>query len=133
MGAYTTFTLSDLKVSYDKDTEVNDPIAQAILKIKNTGSLTGSEVLQLYTSAPNSPTQRPVRELHGFEKVFLQSGEEKEVEIAIDNYARSFWDESEGKWCSKMGDYGVVVWTGGEGSEGDKVRVKTGLRVEKTV
>jgi beta-glucosidase len=131
--SYTTFALSDLKVTYDKHTRVNDPIARAILKIQNTGSLPGSEILQLYISAPNSPTQRPLKELHGFEKVFLQPGEGKEVEIAIDNYATSFWDESEGKWCSEMGDYVVVVQTGGESVKGGVVRLETGLRVEKTV
>jgi len=131
--SYTTFVLSGLKVIYDKRTEVNDPIARAILKIKNTGSLPGTEILQLYISAPNSSTQRPVKELHGFEKVSLQPGEEKEVEIRIDNYATSFWDGSEGKWCSEMGDYVVVVQTGGESGKGDVVRLETGLRVEKTV
>jgi beta-glucosidase len=131
--SYTTFVLSGLKVTYNKRTEVNDPIARVILKIKNTGSLPGTEILQLYISAPNSPTQRPVKELYGFEKVSLQPGEEKEVEIGIDKYATSFWDESEGKWCSEMGDYVVVVQTGGESGKGDVVRLEAGLRVEKTV
>lgn len=81
----------------------------ATLKVKNTGSSAGAEILQLYVSAPKSPTQRPVKELHGFEKVYLQPGEEKEVQIKIDEYATSFWDESEGKWCSEKGEYKVIV------------------------
>jgi beta-glucosidase len=75
------------------------------------GSRPGAEVLQLYVSAPNSPTQRPVKELQGFEKVFLQPGEEKTAQIKIDKYATSFWDESEGKWCSEKGEYKVIVGT----------------------
>lgn len=67
----------------------------------------------MYVSVPDSTTQRPIKELHGFEKVFLQPGEEKAVEIAIDIYATSFWAESEEKWCSEKGTYEVIVATSG--------------------
>lgn len=85
--------------------------------MKNTGSHAGAEVLQLYISAPNSATQRPVKELHGFEKVFLQPDEEREVRITIDEYATSFWDENESKWCSEKGEYGVTIGTSSVDSE----------------
>lgn len=81
----------------------------AIVKIKNTSSVPGAQVLQLYISAPNSPTHRPVKELHGFEKVYLEAGEEKEVQIPIDQYATSFWDEIESMWKSERGIYDVLV------------------------
>jgi beta-glucosidase len=83
----------------------------AIVKIKNTGRVAGAQVLQLYISAPNSPTQRPAKELHGFEKVYLEAGEEKEVQIPIDQYATSFWDEIESMWKSEKGTYDVLVGT----------------------
>ena len=97
--SYTTFALSNLSVANRVVT----------FKVKNTGSSAGAEILQLYVSAPNSPTQRPVKELHGFEKAYLQAYEEREVRIKIDEYATSFWDESEGKWCSEKGEYKVIV------------------------
>jgi len=97
--------------------------------VKNAGSVPGSEILQLYISAPNSPTQRPVKELHGFEKVFLEAGEEKIVEIAIDKYATSLWDESEEKWCSEKGKYKVIVATN---SAVDAAKAEGELEVEKT-
>jgi beta-glucosidase len=81
----------------------------AIVKIKNTSSVAGAQVLQLYISAPESPTLRPAKELHGFEKVFLEAGEEKEVHIPIDQYATSFWDEIESMWKSEKGTYDVMV------------------------
>jgi beta-glucosidase len=83
----------------------------ATVTIKNTGPVAGAQVLQLYISAPSSPTPRPLRELHGFEKVFLQPGEEKEVNITIDRYATSFWDESESQWKSEEGVYEVLIAT----------------------
>lgn len=65
----------------------------------------------MYIGAPNSETQRPKKELHGFEKVFLEPGEEKKVTINVDPYAMSFWDESENKWCVEAGEYEVLVAT----------------------
>lgn len=83
----------------------------AVVKVKNTGSVAGAQILQLYISAPNSPTARPTKELHGFEKVFLQPGEEKEVNIPVDRYATSFWDEIESMWKSEEGVYDVLIGT----------------------
>ena len=116
--SYTTFDLSNLTISD----------WTASITVKNTGSRPGAIIVQLYVSAPNSPTQRPLKELHGFEKVFLQSGEEKVVQINIDEYATSFWDESEGKWCSEKGNYKIIVGT----SAADSKSLEGPLVVEKT-
>ncbi|KAJ5825627.1 hypothetical protein N7474_002765 [Penicillium riverlandense] len=95
--SYTTFTLSPtVTVSPEKFVPDNPPVAT--VRIKNAGDMAGAQVLQLYVSAPDSTTPRPEKELHGFEKVFLQPGEEKTVDIALDKYATSFWDEIEGMW-----------------------------------
>ena len=83
----------------------------AIVKVKNTGRVAGAQVFQLYISAPNSSTQRPLKELHGFEKVFLQPGQEKEAHILVDRYATSFWDEIESMWKSEEGVYDVLIGT----------------------
>ncbi|KAH8819162.1 putative beta-glucosidase [Xylogone sp. PMI_703] len=123
--SYTTFSLSSLIVTTDPKTNTYT----ARLKVKNTGSHAGSEVLQLYISAPNSPTQRPKKELHGFEKVFLKPAEEKWVDVAIDKYAMSFWDEIENKWCREEGVYNVIVATS---SAADAVKVEAELAVPKT-
>lgn len=64
--------------------------------------------------APNSPTPRPQKELQGFEKVFLQPGEEKAVHIKLDKYATSFWDEIEEMWKSEAGVYEVLIGTSSE-------------------
>ena len=79
--------------------------------LRNTGQRAGAQILQLYISAPNSPTPRPTKELHGFEKVFLEPGEDKEVNISIDKYATSFWDEIENMWKREKGDYEILVGT----------------------
>lgn len=83
-----------------------------IVTVTNTGRVAGTEVIQAYISAPNSPTHRPVVKLHGFEKVYLQPGEVREVEVAIYSYAGSFWDEAESRWKMEAGTYEVKVGTG---------------------
>jgi beta-glucosidase len=50
-----------------------------------------------------------LRELHGFQKVFLQAGEESEVHMMVDKYATSLWDEVESMWKSEEGTYEVLV------------------------
>jgi beta-glucosidase len=123
--SYTTFSTKDLVLT-------QLPKATASVTVKNTGSVAGAQVLQLYVSAPNSETQRPVKELHGFEKVFLQPGEEKRVTIKVDPYAMSFWDESEEMWCVEEGEYRVLVdTTSREGLKGTQA-LKGYLKVETT-
>jgi hypothetical protein len=126
--SYTTFELSDLEIGKgelsSKDTTPPSPPTVTVM-IQNTGKVAGAEVLQLYVTAP-SPLpnytlqeghvrmeHRPVKELHGFEKVFLQPGEQKRVQIKIDAYAGSYWDEIEDGWKLEAGVYGIVV--GGNG------------------
>ncbi|KAM6478097.1 glycoside hydrolase family 3 protein [Trichoderma sp. SZMC 28011] len=107
--SYATFALSDPVVKTVPETFRPNQPSVAIVRLKNTSKVAGAQVLQLYISAPNSPTQRPTKELQGFEKVYLEAGEEKEVHIPIDKYATSFWDEIENKFKSEEGTYEVLV------------------------
>lgn len=88
-----------------------DNPAVATVRIRNTGNVAGAQILQLYISSPESLTPRPSKELQGFEKVQLQARQEKTVEIKIDRYATSFWDEIEEMWKSEKGTYEVLIGT----------------------
>jgi beta-glucosidase len=109
--SYTTFELSSPKVTVHPNVFEPEHVNIATVKIKNTGTVAGAQILQLYISAPSSPTPRPVKELHGFEKVFLEPGQEETVRITIDKYATSFWDEIENMWKSEEGIYDVLIGT----------------------
>ncbi|KAJ5286052.1 Glycoside hydrolase superfamily [Penicillium chrysogenum] len=100
--SYTTFDVSP-NVTVAPEIFNMDVPTVATVQIKNTGKLAGAQILQLYISAPDSSTPRPSKELHGFEKVFVQPGEEKTVNIQLDRYATSFWDEIEDMWKSEQG------------------------------
>jgi len=85
--------------------------AAVTVEIANTGEYDGSVVLQVYISPIGSSIKRPVKELHGFDKITLTAGVKKEVQVAIDAYAGSFWDESESRWVVEAGEYQVLVGT----------------------
>ena len=123
--SYTTFSFSDLAVS------VAEGKLSASLKIKNTGSIKGSEVAQLYVQPKQaSRINRPVKELRGFVKVELDAGETKTVTITeLEKYAAAYWDEERDQWCVEAGEYEVVV--SDSSKVGDKT-VRGTFKVEET-
>lgn len=86
--SYTEFTISPVVLSKNK-MQVNDTII-AKSKIKNTGYLAGTEVVQLYIRDHFGSVVRPVKELKDIRKVYLQPGEETEVAFEITNEMLSF-------------------------------------------
>ena len=93
-----------------------EPIT-ASLTVTNTGPVAGAEIVQLWVLPAASATtiNRPVRELKGFVKVFLQPGESKRTDISVDKkVATSWWDEQRGAWASEKGRYEVLVTGTGE-------------------
>ena len=122
--SYTSFSRRDLTISTTPEqptlkntkAEVEEPIT-ASLTVTNTGPVAGAEIVQLWILPPVSATtiNRPVRELKGFAKVFLQPGESKRTDISVDKkVATSWWDEQRGAWASEKGKYEVLVTGTGE-------------------
>lgn len=94
--SYTSFTYSDLKSAG----------STVSVTVTNTGSLAGAEVVQLYLRPPQDGVYRPVRELKGFQKVFLQPGEAKAISFALDERAFAIWQDG---WVIPSGTYSVEV------------------------
>ena len=94
--SYTAFTYSNLVVS---DNTVS-------VTVKNTGMLAGAEVVQLYIGAPQDGVHRPVRELKGFQKVFLQPGESRTVMFPLTDRSFALWQEG---WKVPTGQYTVSI------------------------
>jgi beta-glucosidase len=106
--SYTNFDLSGLSIIADPHTDQ----LKATLAIQNTGSIPGAEVVQVYVSQRRPSIKRPPKELKGFEKVFLEPGEAKRVEIVISlKYATSFWDEGRDAWVMEQDAHEVLVGT----------------------
>ncbi|PVH81577.1 glycoside hydrolase family 3 protein [Cadophora sp. DSE1049] len=103
--SYTTFSISSPKVK----SKTEDTLSVLTI-VKNTGSIPGSEVVQIYVAHSSPRINRPKRELKGFKKVFLAPGEERGVELQLNlKAATSFWDEYNEEWCSQKGKYNVFV------------------------
>ena len=94
--SYTEFAYSNLAV--DGDT--------VSVAIKNNGSFAGAEVVQLYMHAPQDGLHRPLRELKGFRKVFLQPGESRTVTFPLTDRSFAVWQDG---WKVPGGTYTVCV------------------------
>ena len=97
--SYTSFEYSDLKVS---DNSVS-------FSVKNTGERAGAEVAQLYLSAKTGGMFRPAKELKGFKRVELEPGEEKTVEIELNNRSFAVWNTVTGGWTIEPGKYSILI------------------------
>ena len=107
--SYTTFEISNLRA--DKREMTADGKLTITADVKNTGSVAGAEVLQLYISDTKSSQPRPVKELKGFKKVSLAPGETQQVDFTIDRSALSFYNEQTGEWTAEPGEFVAIVNT----------------------
>ena len=74
----------------------------------NTGRISGKEVVQLYIRDMVGSITRPVKELKGFQKVYLQPGETKTVSIEITPESLAFWDVNM-KYTVEPGEFEIMV------------------------
>jgi beta-glucosidase len=109
--SYTTFSFANLQVPATAASGSTVPVS---FDVKNTGSVAGAEVAQLYVSDPSAKAKRPERELKGFEKVRLAPGETKRVTLNLDARAFSYWDSAAHKWTIDPGKFVIHV---GDSSE----------------
>jgi beta-glucosidase len=104
--SYTQFTLSDLKLDRKSLTE-NDNL-KVSCTVKNTGNYAGEEVVQLYLRDEFASVTRPVKELKGFEKVYLKAGESKAVSFTVNKEMLSFYDQKM-HWGTEPGTFRLMI------------------------
>ena len=95
--SYTDFAYSKMNVVKEGD------IYKVYVDVKNIGSVDGSAVVELFVQAPQTEVVKPVRELRGFEKVYLEAGEKKTVcvDVPVDNLKYYIG----GEWVLENGKY----------------------------
>lgn len=117
--SYTTFEYSDIAVAGGgKEFTIT-------FKVKNTGKVAGAEVAQVYVSDDKCSVVRPVKELKGFEKVYLKPGETKTISVKLDQEAFRFYDLFTHDFVVEPGSFTVSV-----GSSSADIRLTTTLVVE---
>lgn len=123
--SYTTFAYSDLQL--DKKEMSDKEHVEVSVKVKNTGKCAGKTVVQLYVGAPETEVVRPVRELRGFEKIFLEAGEEKTVTFILGERAFAYWNTLIHDWYAEEGTYKVMI-----GENADQMCVGEEITVHPT-
>ncbi len=107
--SYTTFKYSNLKVSSEnlkKDGEI-----LINMDITNTGKFKGDEVIQLYVKHINSKVERPLKELKGFKRVNINTGETQTVQIPLKAEKLAYWDIDEHKFVVEEEKVELMIGT----------------------
>ncbi|KAL9714898.1 hypothetical protein Ac2012v2_001558 [Leucoagaricus gongylophorus] len=105
--SYAKFSLSDFKIFVPTDFSSDSKVAISVL-VRNEGGVAGSEVLQVYVSYPGVGLTTPLKQLRGFKKARnVIPGSAERLEIALDKYSFSLWDESQNAWRVSTGFYGI--------------------------
>ena len=121
--SYTNFNLTNIKT--DKKTYTNNENIKVSCTVDNVGTMNGSEVVQVYIGKPKSKVKRALKELKGFQKVFVDSGKNKTVEIDIPVNSLAFYDESIADWNLEKGDYICYV-----GNAADNITKKVKISIK---
>lgn len=105
--SYTTFEYKNLHVTPDGPGSSGH--FAVTFEVTNTGASAGAEVAQVYVHEAKPSVPRPVKELKGFEKVWLRPGETKQVKVGLERSAFSFYDPSKKSWAANPGKYEILV------------------------
>tara|TARA_R110000868_G_scaffold107275_2_gene293494 strand:+ start:8590 stop:10887 length:2298 start_codon:yes stop_codon:yes gene_type:complete len=106
--SYTTFNYSNLKISSSK-MNFNDTVKVSV-DVTNSGNYDGKEVVQLYIRDLVGSVTRPIKELKGFQKIFLKKGETQTVTFEIAEETLKFYN-SELQFAAEPGAFEAFVGT----------------------
>lgn len=103
--SYTTFTVDKPAFSADGEN------VRAVCRVKNTGDREGAQVVQMYVGFGNSPIDRPVKLLRGFQRVTLSPGEEKQIEISCPVEKLKYYDTKSASFQLEHMEYEMYIGT----------------------
>ncbi|HHV30036.1 MAG TPA: glycosyl hydrolase [Clostridium sp.] len=124
--SYTQFEYSEISV--DKKDVSDNNVINVSVKVKNTGEVAGKEVVQLYVKDVKSSVLRPEKELKGFQKIFLNPGEEKIVTFTLDKRAFAYYNTQIKDWHVESGEFLILI-----GKSSRDIVLKESVRVNSTV
>jgi beta-glucosidase len=115
--AYTGMTVEHKEISADQTVTVT-------VRVKNTGSRAGKEIIQIYIKDQKSSVIRPEKELKAFAKVALAPGEEQAVTFTLDKRAFAYFSVESKDWWVESGEFVIMV-----GSSAQEIRLIETIRV----
>jgi beta-glucosidase len=123
--SYTSFDYSNMKLSSDK---FNGKMTVTV-DIKNSGSLPGKEIVELYISAPSKKLDKPALELKGFSKTgLLKPGEVQTISFTLDSRSLASFDTGSSSWIADAGNYTVKI-----GASSKDIRLNASFTVAKDI
>ncbi|MCS7314535.1 MAG: glycoside hydrolase family 3 C-terminal domain-containing protein [Bryobacterales bacterium] len=120
--SYTRFEYRDLRIH--PAVIPRDGSVKVGLKVRNAGPRAGAEVVQLYLNDLISTVSRPLKELRGFVKVWLEPGEEREVVFTLGPEELSLLDQNL-RWTVEPGDFEVLI-----GASSEDIRLRGRFTVQ---
>lgn len=124
--SYTTFSYDNMQVSSSsiKDT---DEVTVSV-SITNTGTVAGKEIVQLYVADKECSSIRPIKELKGFSKVFLEPMETKTISFTLDKRSFAYYNMKLEDWFVESGDFDILI-----GASSRDIRCRQTIFVEGSV
>ncbi len=115
--SYTEFEYGDVKLN--KRSMRKGGKISVTVPVTNTGSVAGAETVQFYVADIEASVDRPVKELKGFAKLYLEPGETKTAAVTLDESALSFYDAAAQSWIAEPGRFRVIVGASSEDIRGE--------------
>ena len=122
--SYTTFEYSNITIAKDQF-KISEPVS-ITLTVKNTGTVDGAEVVELYVNDVVSTLPRPPKELKAFSKVLLKAGESKEVKFTLNDNAFHFYNPEKNKWVVEPGEFNILI-----GSSSRDIRLQKKIQISE--
>lgn len=116
--SYTTFAFRNLRLT--KKRMKRNGATRVRVEVTNTGKRAGTETVQLYIRDRISSVTRPVKELKGFQKIWLEPGETRTVELAVTPESLAFYD-ADMKYTVEPGEFEIMVGNSSRDTDLQKV------------
>lgn len=123
--SYTTFEYSNVELSCDEMTDSDELTAR--VKVKNTGDVTGAEVIQLYVHDTSAAIFRPYKELKGFRKIWLEPGEQQSVVFTLNKRSFAYYNTTINDWHVQSGKFDILI-----GSSSADIKFQAQITVESS-
>jgi beta-glucosidase len=120
--SYTKFTFQDGKLDSEKISA--NGTTKVTFTLKNSGSLDGDEVVQVYFRHVNSSVPQPKLALCGYKRISLKKGESKNITIEVPATRLRYWDTDKKRYVVEPGDYEFLV-----GTASDDIRIKLSMTI----
>ena len=125
--SYTNFNYSKPKLS--KSILNSDEIVSVSVSVTNTGNYDGDEVVQMYIRDKVSSVTRPVKELKGYQRIFLKKGETKKVDFKINKETLAFYDINM-EYCVEPGEFKIMTGSSSDDDDLQSIILEVEKRIE---